>query len=93
MIKNKKANEWFWLVTALIAIVFLVVTLVIVGKSLASSKSNLDTYQDCDLRKGGRCVALETDCNKPGEMAYFRNLGCGDEKRKEKPYCCLPSPT
>lgn len=93
MIKNKKANEWFWLVTALIAIVFLVVTLVIVGKSLAGSKSNLDAYQNCDLRKGGHCEASETDCNKPGEIAYFRNLGCGDEKRKEKPYCCLPSPT
>ena len=92
MFKNKKGDEWFWLVTALIAIVFLVVILFVTGKSLAGSKSNLDTYQDCDLRKGGHCEALESGC-KTGETAFYKNLGCGDEKRKEKPYCCLPSPT
>lgn len=78
--------------TAVIAVVFMVVILFITGKSLASSKSNLDTYQDCDLRKGGHCEASESSC-KTGEIAYYRNLGCGDEKRKDKPYCCLPSPT
>ena len=88
MIRNKKGDVWFWVVSGAIAVAVLLITWVIVGKSLAGSKLNLDTYQDCELRKG-QCVAKESDC-KPGETAYYKTLGCGDEKRKNREYCCLP---
>jgi len=90
MHKNKKA-QWMWLVYALIALGVLVVSWFIIGESLAGSKSNIDVLQDCEL-KGGRCEASESAC-KQGEASSYKALGCGDEKRKNRPYCCLPLPT
>lgn len=86
MLKNKKrADAWFWMVSAIIAIGIFVVTWIIVGKSLASSKSNLDNFQSCEGQKG--------HCRKSclqGEIENYRSLGCGSGKFEKEEYCCIP---
>ncbi len=85
MRKNKKAFEWGWLVTGIIAVVILVVTIFIIGKGTSEANTNLGNFQSCKGQKG----ECEQSCG-PGKVAYFKTLGCGSGDYKDKQYCCIP---
>ena len=84
---NRKA-QWMWIVSAAIAIMLLVISWMIAGKSLGFSKKNIDVLQSCEGRQG-HC-APENGC-KATETAFFKALGCGDKEEDPKKYCCIPN--
>ena len=85
MFRNKKAMEWMYVVSAIIAVLILVVTIFFIGRGTSEAKSNLDVFQSCEGQKG-KCEHI---C--PGDKtAQYKALGCGSGNYKDKEYCCLP---
>lgn len=88
MFRNKKAMEWMFVVSAIIAVLILVVTIFFIGRGTSEAKSNLDVFQTCKGQKG----ECKQSCSE-GEIAHFKALGCGSGDYKGKENCCLPSST
>ena len=88
MFKNKKAMEWMFMVSAVIAVLILVVTIFFIGRGTSEAKSNLDVFQSCKGQKG----ECKQTCSA-GEVAQYKVLGCGSGDYKDKENCCLPQPT
>jgi len=84
MMKNKKA-QWMKIATIALAMIFLVISLYIIGPRLSEANENIGKLDSCKMKKG---ICKEKCGNDESE--YENAFGCGSGKEEKNKFCCVP---